>query len=185
MRYDKEPHLSEEEIIQAVVDETDLPSPMRRHLSVCPVCGRNKERLANRLAQLGDIARAVTPVSLKGVTLPEKERGKRFSFWGMSRSRLLFAGLSVAMIIAVFLWTVPLRTVPQGDSSVWSDDMWEDYTFMKEIIELKDVALPQIYLDISGESFPTITEEFMDFLVPPAETKDFEQYESKEVQYAV
>ena len=185
MSYDKEPHLSEEEVIRAVVDETDLPDPMKRHLSVCPVCGRNKERLSSRLSQLGDIARAVTPVPLKRVTLPEKERAKSFSFWGMSRSRVLIAGLSVAMIIAVFLWTVPLRTVPQGDSSVWSDDMWEDYTLMMEIIELKDVPLPQIYFDISGESFPTISEEFMDFLVPPTETKDFEQYESKEVQYAV
>ncbi|MDY6855743.1 MAG: hypothetical protein SWO11_13755 [Thermodesulfobacteriota bacterium] len=39
-------HLSEHQIIQAVVDVTDLPYPLQDHLKKCPMCLIQKERLS-------------------------------------------------------------------------------------------------------------------------------------------
>ena len=51
-----EPHLGENDILQAVIDDTDLSMLLQQHLLECSRCRSQKERLENELARLGQLA---------------------------------------------------------------------------------------------------------------------------------
>ena len=62
-------HLGENEILQAVVDETDLSQHLKQHLNECSHCRLQKERFAQELARLGQLARRYAPEPQRRVTL--------------------------------------------------------------------------------------------------------------------
>ena len=185
MNCQKNRHLKKEEIIQAVVDEKDMPETLRQRLSVCPLCEKEKEHLFDLLSRLGDTARATTPGQVKRVTVPAKKSAVYRGLWRRLNPGLVAAGLSVILVAGILWWAAPLKMIPQEETNGWSLEMWEQYTNMMEIIGLEDVAPPQIYLDITGEFNATTSDEFMQFLIPAGEDEDFDQYESKEARHVV
>jgi len=44
MNAHKELHLDEDQLLVAVVDESDLPTQLRSHLFTCPLCRSNREQ---------------------------------------------------------------------------------------------------------------------------------------------
>ena len=64
MKVDYKYHLDQNQIIQAVVDSTDLPVAVRDHLAQCPQCLEDKQSFARELANLGQLAQQYAPLSL-------------------------------------------------------------------------------------------------------------------------
>ncbi|MDY6855742.1 MAG: hypothetical protein SWO11_13750 [Thermodesulfobacteriota bacterium] len=56
---------------------------------------------------------------------------------------------------------------------------------MYEIVWLEEHALPQIYFDISCESVPVMSEDFIQFLIPNIQNDAFQRFKTKEVRYVV
>lgn len=185
MSQKEELHLNEHQIIQAIVDATDLPCSLQDHLNTCPMCLTQKELFSGLLSQLGHKSKVLSPPYRKRVTLAEARGAKRPWSLAWNWQRLLVAGLSCAMVLAVLWWTSPFKILPEWQESKAYDEMWEDYRMMDEIVWLEEHALPQVYFDISGESASVISEEFIRFLIPHIQNDAFHQFKTKEVQHVV
>lgn len=161
-------HLNDDQLLWSVVDEAELPLPLREHLSACPVCQANKNRIAKDLARLSQMAERFAPSPTKPVSLPVEEprRTVRWS-WGWRTG----VGVAVAAMLALMLiWRTPMFRTPSGDNGdMLAREMQEAEQFMTDIALLVENALPPVYLDISGESSPGWDEEFIQFMVPSTE----------------
>ena len=54
---------------------------------------------------------------------------------------------------------------------MYSQEMLEAEEFLQQISMLSENSLPQVYLDITGESDMEFDEEFMDFIIPTVENE--------------
>ncbi|MBW1859586.1 MAG: hypothetical protein JRI70_05775 [Deltaproteobacteria bacterium] len=158
-------HLDDDQLVWAVVDEAELPLPLREHLSTCPVCRANKAQTAKNLARLGQMAERYAPLPTHPVSLPVDEpRG--ISRWSWGWRTYVGAAVATALVLVV-LWRTPVPPGPSGENgNMLATEMQEAEEFMTEIAMLVDNALPTVYLDISAESSMDLDEEFMEFVVP-------------------
>jgi predicted anti-sigma-YlaC factor YlaD len=163
-------HLDDDQLVWAVVDEGELPFPLREHLSTCPVCRANRDQTAKDLARLGQMAESLAPSPTKPITLPVEEP-RTIVKWSWGWRTFVGAAVAAALVLTV-LWRVPvLRTPPVGNGNMLAVEMQEAEEFMAEIAMLVDNALPAVYLDISPESITGVDEESTDFVVPSTEDK--------------
>ena len=164
----QEKHVSERQLLQAVVDAADLNVVARKHLSVCEDCRRQKERLEKELAVLGKAARRSAPPLRKRVTLPESEsrRGPALPWW---RTAAVGIAAAASLVAAVFWYTGAGPADPATGKSIAAWDTLDDERFMAEVQLLTENILPQVYLDIAGESDPGMDEAFIQFVVPSVE----------------
>ena len=168
MNSDKDFHLDEDQILRAVVDETDLPRSVREHLSTCSLCRANKERLEQDLNRLGRMAERFTPLPGERVSLPEpKPRGS--VDWSWNR-RVAFGAAAMTALLIIFVWWSPLlRTTHETGTGTLIQEFWESDRLMTDVGMLVENALPLVFLDIIGEPDSEFDEEFMQFVVPPIE----------------
>ena len=61
MNAHEDPHLDEDQLLMAVVDESDLSMQLRTHLSTCPLCRNNREQFGKSLEKLGRMPEKFTP----------------------------------------------------------------------------------------------------------------------------
>ena len=101
MSFKKENHLDEDQLIRAIVDETDLSPSVRDHLSSCPLCRAGMEQIEQDLTDLGKVAERLAPAKHREVSLPA---------WGPSRVnqwflnwRLSFGAIAAAASSALTL----------------------------------------------------------------------------------
>ena len=165
MSVDKSVHLSEDQLLMAIVEENDLPISLRKHLNTCQQCRADKVRLEQKLAQVGQMAKKYTPPSKQRIFLPDSEFRSFYSWFSGQRAALGLA-LTVAMLIFVVWWTDPFKITPEGGVEITALEMQESESFMSEISILAENALPTVYMDITGESYTGFDEEFMQFIVP-------------------
>jgi hypothetical protein len=165
MNPDTSVHLNEDQITRAVVDSDDLPQALRTHLSECPQCTANKEKIESDLAQLGRMAERFSPSPGKKVLLPEKKLKR--SVWWSWQWRAAF-GAAAAAVFVILLMDIPpfFKPAPVGKDRPYTEEMLEAEVFMTEVGMLAKNALPQEYMDIVGESDEEPDEGFMDFLIP-------------------
>lgn len=165
MNPDTNVHLNEDQIIRAVVDGNDLPRTLRTHLSECPQCTANKEKIESDLARLGRMAERFSPSPGKKVLLPS-EKPKRSIGWSW-QWRAAF-GVAAAAVFVIFIMDIPpfFKPAPGGKDHTYTEEMLEAEAFMTEVGMLAKNALPQEYMDIAGESDEEPDEGFMDFLIP-------------------
>jgi len=170
MTKEKEAHLKETDLLQAVVDETDLSASLQEHLKTCRLCRSEKDRLELALAELGDRAEHFAPSPGRRVALPVGESTRRALSWYWNWRRTLVAGMvtAVAAIIVVY-GTISVRNAEEAKLAALTQEIWEDELLMTEISALSENALPLFCSDISGESYPDFDEDFMNFVVPSTE----------------
>ncbi len=156
-----EPHLRENDILQAVIDDTDLSVPRQRHLLECPQCRSQKERLENELTRLGQLAEHYVPEPQRRVRVAEQEVRAPFFNRGF-----VFSAAAVAAVIIVVWATFLIRSQQQGSIGNLAQNMVEAERLMMEIDVLVENALPQVYLDIIGETKLNLDQDFLDFLIP-------------------
>lgn len=158
-----ESHLRENDILQAVIDDTDLSTLQQQHLQECFQCRSQKERLENELTRLGQLAEHYAPKAQKRVRLPEEKARSPFFNRGFA-----FSAAAVAAVIIVVWATFLIRSQQQEQGRIGNlaQNMVEAERFMTEIDVLVDNALPRVYLDIVGETNLSQDQEFFDFLIP-------------------
>ena len=155
------PHLEENDILQAVIDTADLPLAQQQHLVDCPRCRLQKERLENELAHLGHLAERYAPEPRRRVSLPpQKVRSPLFS------RGFAVSAAAVAAVLLVVLGTFLIRSHQQASIGNLAKDMVEAERLMTEVNGLVENALPQGYLDIVGETDLKQDDDFIDFLIP-------------------
>ena len=158
-----ESHLGEKDILQAVIDGTDLPILQQQHLQDCFQCRSQKERLENELTRLGQLAEHYAPEPQRRITVPEQKVRTTFFNRGFAFS----AGAVAAVVIVV--WATFLIRSQQGSIGNLAQNMVEAERLMMEIDVLVENALPQVYLDIVGETNLNKDQDFLDFLIPTSD----------------
>ena len=154
-------HLEEDLILQAVIDDNDLSELHQQHLIACPECRTRKEQLEQELARLGRLAQRYTPKPQKRIILPEQKVRPPFINW-----KFAFGAAAVAAVILVVWATGLIQNQQQGSNGNLAQDMVEAERLMTQVNILVENALPQVYLDIVGETSLNLDEDFMDFLIP-------------------
>ena len=157
-------HLGENEILQAVIDDTDLSMLQQQHLQECSQCRSQKERLENELARLGQLAEHYAPEPQRRVTVAEQKVRAPFFNKGFA-----FSAAAVAAVIIVVWATFLIRSQQQGSIGNLAQNMVEAERLMTEIDVLVENALPQVYLDIVGETNLNLDQDFLDFLIPTSD----------------
>lgn len=183
MTQEKSLHLTEKEIIQALIDETDLTESAREHLSMCHICFNEKEGLGNQLSRLGGTAERLSPLPRKSFKLPRKDVLKIPRVWRWQWQSLLAAGMATAMIFAVLLWKKPSPISLKSIGEERSIEFVQDEQLMADISSLVENPLPEIYLDLSGESISDVSEEFINFVIPDADNLVRHNHKKEEVYY--
>lgn len=168
MKVDSERHLDETQIIQAVVDAADLPAAVRDHLAECAHCLKNKQSLAQELANLGQLARHYAPKPQREIRIPLAEAKQTLWRWFNWRS-FVAATATVAAVFLILWGTNVIHNLSKPATQNRAAEMLEAERLMTEVNTLVDNALPSFYLEISGEKSPDNTEEFYQFLIPPVE----------------
>lgn len=164
----KNSHLSEDQLIRAVVDPGDLTAVASDHLTACPKCRQALHRFEEELSTLGKLAGHYSPEPKRNITLPVvKPVRSIFRSWKWRIA--LSAAFSAALIIVVVWWSGMTHTASKMNSGGLSEELWEDEQMMTEISMLSENALPPLYMDIAGEPDPGTTEDFMEFIDPMQE----------------
>ncbi|MEJ2024774.1 MAG: hypothetical protein P8Y00_07135 [Deltaproteobacteria bacterium] len=157
-------HLTGDQIIRAVIDETDVARDTMEHLARCPLCREEKLRLERDLAALGDAASQFSPRPRKTVLLPQ---GTKKSFrWFAGNHSWAFASAACALLLAFFVGWNFFITVPRDRLAGIEYEMQEDGQFMAEVNDLVENPLPQVYRAIAGEGYAEVDEDLMNFMIP-------------------
>jgi hypothetical protein len=158
----KNNHLSEEEIIIAVVDAADLDRPRRQHLAACGPCRSQIEAVTEDLTRMSRIAESTSPAVKRPFRAPIKaqEQDRRRPF-----GRRLTAGLAVAVAciaIGGIYWQYQSTQRQQQTAR----EMLEAEQLMRQVNLLVENPLPQTIMSISAEGLGAHDEEFFRFLIP-------------------
>ena len=168
MKVDSEHHLTETQIIQAVVDAADLPTTVWNHLAECSHCLKNKESFAKELANLGQLAEGYAPKPQRRIILPVAET--KHTFWSSFSWRTVAAATATVAAVFLIVWgTNVMRNYSNPGTQNLAKEMLEAEQLMTEVNALVDNALPSFYLELSGEKSPDDVEEFYQFLKPSVE----------------
>ena len=94
-------HLEEAQILQAIVDTSDLPNDQQAHLAACPVCLAEKDRLDRMLLQVGNMAKASAPAVTGRLVLPDRRPGflQRWFFGAGPWARIAVPSLLVLVVV--------------------------------------------------------------------------------------
>ena len=169
MNLDNEPHLDEQQLIQAVADESDLPRSVQMHLGDCHQCRSEKESFEQEMAALGQVAERYAPQPQKRIVLPVQEAGSpRWSF--LNWRHAVGAMAAVAIVVVVFWGSTTLRNLTGLPTAGSPSELLEARQLMTEVNMLVDNALPPLYLEISAEYKPDDEKDFYQFLIPQIET---------------
>jgi hypothetical protein len=156
-----EPHLGEDDMLRAVIDDTDLSALQRQHLAECTRCRSHRQSLESELTHLGQLAERYAPEPLRRITVAQDKVRLPFSIRGFA-----FSAATVAAVIIVVWAAFLIRNQQQGPVGNLAQNMVEAERLMTEINVLVENALPQVYLDIVGDTNLKMDEDFIDFLIP-------------------
>lgn len=169
MNLDNEQHLDEQQLIQALVDESDLPRSVQMHLGDCHRCRSEMEGFEQELAALGQVAERYAPQPQKRIVLPVAEaESTRWSFLNLRHA--IGAAAAVAVVLMVLWGTTTLRNLTGNGTAGTPAKLMEARQLMTEVNMLVDNALPPLYLEISTEYKPENDKDFYQFLIPQIET---------------
>ncbi len=170
MKINSEPHLDENQLIQAVVDKNDLPAPVRAHLAACGQCLASTQSFEQELASLGSMAERYAPKPQRSIRLPVHESKSSLAAF-LTWRNAVGAVVTVAAVIIVFWGTTLVRNLTGSGTQGPTAEMIEAKQLMTEVNMLIDNPLPPLYLEISGEHQPDYDMEFFQFLIPQIETE--------------
>jgi hypothetical protein len=143
-------HLSEEQVIEAIMGEAGPDGEIRSHLFECSACRAEKEVLEGRLIRFGQLSREQTPLPLRRPRLSGDAAPSVKPSW---RIRPSFGmGFAVAFLLAILLSPHILRNSKGTSLERVYKEMLQDDKFMTEIEKLEDDPLPRFYVDMSDPS---------------------------------
>lgn len=156
-------HLSNTELLTALVERGDLDAESREHLAACPACGQRVETLAGDLRHLGTLARRSAPVGRRPQTQPPSVAQR--PLWAAPRRAVVW-GLAAAVLLLVILKPPgSLRTSPSVPKTVASSAA-ADERLLTEVDRLIEDALPAAYGQLVTVPFADEDQAWVDTLVP-------------------
>jgi hypothetical protein len=171
MTDDHASHLDEAQVLVSLVDEDDLPAAARSHLAVCPACMAARQRHANRLQRLAELAREAVPAPSRRVTLPREGRtstgGKPYPRWSLAW-KPAFALAAVALVV-ITLGTLQWKSGQEGRLAGLNRELQDDRVLITEVQRLETDALPSLYAAIAGDDDVDVDEDQWDWMVPDTE----------------
>ncbi len=163
-------HLDEEQLVQAVVDATDLPEAVQAHLNECGQCLAGRNSFEHEMTKLGRKAEQFAPKPQRRIILPVQKT--KNPFWNFLDRRYLIAAAATVTAVFILVWgTNMVRNLSEHGTQNLTAEMVEAERLMTEVNTLVDNALPPFYLEISGEKNADYDEEFYQFLIPTLEDK--------------
>jgi len=169
MSLNKENHPDEEQLIRAIVDEAKLPDSLREHLSLCPRCRAGIKKIERDLNNLGQTARQLSPATHRKISLPVEEPSRIYRW--LHDWRVSFGAIATAAVVVLVIWlSIPSTILYEDSLDIMAQVTWDDDVFITEINMLTQNAMPQVYLDIIGEYYVGIDDEFIEFVVSDPET---------------
>jgi hypothetical protein len=99
---DHPPHLTQDQLMQALIDDTKLSSELREHLSACSSCKEKKEKLSNRFNDLKSLSNRISNRSKPWFSF---SRGEPYAYSYRSfeiRFMFIIAGVIVLIFILNF-----------------------------------------------------------------------------------
>lgn len=168
MNSESKQHLNENQIIQAVVDENDLPPTVQLHLAECSQCLADKNGFEGEMALLGQKVERFAPQPRRRIILPAPKTESLFG--NLLDWRNLTAAAATVAAVFILVWGTNLvRDLSDPEDSRLAAEMAEAEILMTEVNTLVDNALPPFYLEISGERNAAYDDEFFQFLIPTTE----------------
>jgi hypothetical protein len=150
MKVENHTHLQDEQILWAVIDESDLARHAQEHLRGCPVCKRKVEQFRYELRDFGQKASLAVPPFSRPVRLPREKpaAGSHNVGW------LPVFGAAAMAAFVVFFYFMGMETVaPTQFASLQNQEsLLEDESLMREIAEIVEVPLPADVYAISGDN---------------------------------
>ncbi len=178
MSFNKENHPDEDQLILAIVDEAKLPDSIREHLSLCPRCRAGIKKIEQDLNNLGQTAQQLAPATHRKISLPVEKPSKIYRW--LHDWRISFGAIATATVVVLVIWlSIPKRIIIEDTFDIMTEISWKDDDFMREISTLAENALPQVYLDIIGEYYVGIDDEFIKFVIPDVETNSLSYYQRR------
>jgi anti-sigma factor RsiW len=172
MKFEREPHLTREELLAAAVDLKDIAATRSTHLNACPECRRRHERLTGMLARLGRTAQDLAPAPSRPFRLPESRNSGRRLF----TKPLYLIGFTAALLLAIVIWQ-PQRGSDPSTEPITAAALAQDRHLMQSIDALVENALPAPYQALASIQAPqrnietTIEDDFFDWIVPNVGTE--------------
>jgi len=168
-------HLADNELLQAMIDLSDLGPDRQAHLDGCPHCQGQIKDLTDRYGRLGQMARQMAPQPRKPFRLPADNAPVRRWYF---KPALALGALGV-LIFAFSLWVPRFTRSPQVPVPTVARNFANDDQLMAEVDALVENALPEEYqqlASLSGDRSLENLDEFMNWMVPaPEETDDLER----------
>lgn len=169
MNKQRSAHLDYEQLLNVLVDKSDLEDQALAHLEACAVCQNKVERMAKRYDNLGKMVKKMAPEPSQAFRIPEQPTVK--SRWRFNPALAL--GAVGAMI---FIFTVlgpkqkesPDATAPMVAQNSANIDLVDD-PLMDEIDDLVADALPVAYRELASVSDSQSIEELIELIVPTIE----------------
>ena len=169
MCFNKENHPDEDQLIRAIVDEAKLPVSIREHLSLCPRCRAGIKKIEQDLNNLGQTARQLAPAAHRKISLPIKKPSRICML--LHDWRISFGAIATTAVVVLVIWlSIPSTILYEDSLDNMAQLTWDDDVFITEINMLTQNAMPQVYLDIIGEYYIGIDDEFIEFVVPDLAT---------------
>jgi hypothetical protein len=157
-------HLSEDQIIHAFIGQAQLPVDKKAHLERCSQCRSRVDQLAQDLERLGQMAEQYAPLPKRSILLPVKETRRPLRSWSV--------GLAAAAALCIAIWW----GIPQDKQPVVANQTVSvsenNGELMSTVQALSENALPDVYMDIVGDSDLDMTDEFIDYVVPDSDLEN-------------
>jgi hypothetical protein len=166
-------HLSQAELLQAVVDTRELPRERRLHLEQCPTCTPALAALQSNLGRLGRRARDLTPAPGRPFRLPDRVRAPWMRRW----VPMWLVGAMAAILLAVSVWA-PSWWAWDEAPQVASSTTAADNQLLDDVDALVANALPADYQDLAFLAFPVqafdmdVDDDMLDWVVPSIDDED-------------
>jgi hypothetical protein len=156
-------HLDEEQLLCAIVEESDLLPWARDHLSSCLSCRAEKERIEGSLARMSRKAERFAPLPTRKVVVPPEPVGGRPWLWLQDWKWTFTAGVTAAMAVVVTLGSLMFTVKQDRNAANLYREMLDDERLITEVGRLEENALPSFYLEISeGAADQDLDEDFQE-----------------------
>lgn len=158
-------HLTQDEILVALVDETDLGPDLQTHLSTCRQCSGEKTKLEQQLHQLSHMAEQMAPVPARHIRLPEtKDRSYVQGRWWWKPA----LGMATAMVLVIILVWPQAKIYIQTHmgKNEMPRETQQDNQLIAQVDDLVKDPLPMKYQNILEADEPEFDPDFMQDIVP-------------------
>jgi len=162
-------HLTEAQLLQGIVDPSDLTGQQREHLTNCPDCQAEKEGLDSELLRLGHMATASVPKVEGRYALPARRRQPlRVRFF--RERRITWIAAPALTMVLIFLTLFVSKPGQQTRVASVDQQIMDPETLLIDVDRLVENPLPEELQTLVSFTAIDTDEDFMMYIVPTIES---------------